>query len=510
LRCCKADTAVWCEKERVIYKDSKGKEYCVFHAPRGKKGVTVQQFNQLVFSRIKGTKNGEICDLSQTVFEGNIDFKELNGDGLLPAINFSEAIFTKKTDFSYITFGRDPDLFTYFLRTTFCEEAYFINTIFHKTEVTFREATFTRRAYFSGTKFYRGANFQGATFKGKAYLSDVEFNREANFSKTTYMGWTDFSRAKFYGETDFTRVIFFDETLFLRVTFYKKVDFSGATFKRAFFFDKTFIEDADFQLVNIKEEITFEKVNLRKISFLDTDLRRIDFINCTWHQKYGRYVLYDELRLFQEITDKDEEAKKLLHRLKQRFKGSLSGILKREWSGFKKDISFDQQKIKKVEILYRRLKQKYKEERDEPMVSIWHYGEKEMFRKGSLKRRFNPVSLSNLYWLSSGYGESSRRSAMVLLLLIFAVSILLALSGLVPLKGGSIYGIERIKGLADIIDFRKFGMCIISTLQYATFERQPYLIPETLLGECLKLLARILIPLQTALFALAVRNQLRR
>ena len=52
----------------------------------------------------------------------------------------------------------------------------------------------------------------------------------------------------------------------------------------------------------INEKMSFENVDLTKVYFLDTDLRKIDFINCTWHKKHGRgrNRLYDEIMLFEK------------------------------------------------------------------------------------------------------------------------------------------------------------------------------------------------------------------
>ncbi|MBF0527277.1 MAG: hypothetical protein HQK56_19520, partial [Deltaproteobacteria bacterium] len=71
----------------------------------------------------------------------------------------------------------------------------------------------------------------------------------------------------------------------------------------------------------------------------------------------------------------------------------------------------------KVGDLYRRLKQKYKEEHNEPEASTWHYNEKEMFRKSSKRRRYS-LSLTDLYFVSSGYAERPVRAFFALIVLI--------------------------------------------------------------------------------------------
>lgn len=415
--CCKAEQYKWCKDQTTVFKDEEGKDYCVFHAPKGEKGKMLQDFNKLIFERIdEAKKNKTVCDLSGTVFKGDIDFYKFNENNPLPEIKFSKAIFTGVTTFIFSQFG---------------------------DKIDFSFAEFKKDAHFGPTKFERFAAFVGAKFYGTAYFIASEFKK------------------------------------------------------------------ARFDNLKITKNVIFEDANLTKVSFNDTDLRMIDFINCTWPKKliWGvnprivtfRDVLYDELELFSNIEDYEED-KSFYQRLKSKFKGSLSEILKRELSGFKKDISCDKEKIKKVEILYRMLKQKYKEEHNDPEVSNWHYGEKEMYRKGSRFRRFFLLSLSNLYWLSSGYGERPFRSGIVLSLLIIAISVLFGLTGLKPINSESVI---EIKEWADIWKFEYLK----ATIEYATFESKPDFIP---LNWFLKIAAKLLIPLQTALFALAVRNRFRR
>lgn len=595
--CCKAEKYSWCKDLPVVdHGEEEENEYCIFHAPQGKKGVSVEKFNKLVFERIENAKTkGEQCDLSGTIFEGKISFGQFNKEKPLPEIDFTEAIFSREVDFTKVTFSgktnfsratfggtglgfpsaaadfsdaifKSETFFTwctfsesaYFTRATFSRKVNFIETIFSEwacftnvkcrgmadflvaefrgmadffrasfgevgfTGVTFKgeanfieaafgEVTYFRRAIFSGTAEFRKAKFTGmvdfekATFNDETYfkgttfsgvgLTGAIFNRNVNFKegilekisikRVTFNGSVNFRTAIFrevdfientFGETNFERATFSKVGL-REVTFSGKVNFIEATFNgEAYIFGKTFTIGADFKTLNIKEKVRLEKVNLEKVSFLDTDLRRMDFINCDWPKKEGRNVLYDEIELFKKGKGKDFR-----------------------------------DKIKKVEILYRMLKQKYKEEHNEIEVSNWHYGEKEMYRKSSLFRRYFPLSLSNLYWLSSGYGERPVRSGIVLLLLILAITVLSGLAGLDPNPlNGSSYGINKIEGWADIMNFKNLRALFLNTLQYATFEKEPDFIHKTIYGGYLKLAARILIPLQAALFALAVRNRFRR
>lgn len=434
--CCKAENYLWCRDLPVVYKDIEGRVYCIFHAPykikTGEKEIPVEEFNNLVFERIKEVKDkGKSCDLSGTVLEGDISFDEFNEDNPLPEISFYEAIFSGNADFS--------------------------------------ETVFNGQVGFLGTTFSKAAFFQRAAFSKNAVFSEVietTHTEETSFSKTML---TTFSE-----RADFSGAIFSKEANFFEATFSKEADFLGAIFKDAYFTKATFSGETNFLGLSVDGKIRFEGVNFKKVSFLDTDLRKIDFINCDWPKKGGRNVLYDEIELFKKEKGKD-------------FKD----------------------KIKKVEILYRQLKQKYKEEHNEPEVSNWHYGEKEMQRKQSSMKDFS-FYLLHPYWLSSGYGEKPARAGIFLIFLLLYTSLFLAVAGLVvPDNVKDVHGITSVGWPYDI-DIKKTWALFLNTFKYVTFQRDPFFEPANWYGEAIKLLAQILIPLQAALFALAVRNRFRR
>jgi uncharacterized protein YjbI with pentapeptide repeats len=463
--CYKAKKYKWCKDLPTIFEsmttDEEGpKLYCIFHAPQGRKGKKLEEFNELVFKRIyEAKRENKSCDLSGTIFEGNISFSLFHEDKPLPPINFKESKFYGIADFSDATFSG---------------KANFSNTIFI-SRASFLRAIFNEEVDFSNAEFKEEANFSDAIFKGKEAtllginFSSSKFYRKADFYRVKFEEDADFSNAEFNEKALFSETLFNKKAIFFMATFNEEARFGKSAFIRPLFKKleeiETFIkEGGNFSGLNIKDKVIFEGLNLKNVSFLDTDLKRVDFINCTWHEKNGRKILYDEIKLFKEKKDKD-------------FKN----------------------KIKKVEILYRKLKQKYKEEHNEPEVSNWHYGEKEMQRKSSLFRRYFPLSFFNLYWLSSGYGERPLRAGIVLILLILIMSALFGLTGLKPNDGCVI----KIKEWNDILnsDYLK------ATLQYATFDPKPDFMP---VNGFLKIVAKLLIPLQAALFALAVRNRFRR
>lgn len=420
MACCKAEKYKWCKELDTVYTDEEGKEYCVFHAPKGKKGVVnIEEFNDLIFTRMLEARNSKvICDLSGTIFSQPINFEQFCDKNYLSAINLSQTIF--------------------------CDRANFRGIII-KGDVNFEGVTFTGNAYFLLTRFIDNAYFGGAVFNGTA-----------NFSSKS-----DIWKLKFSGDPSLEMVV--RKGAAQLKTFTRMADFMMTKFR----------EDTSFKGCSSKGIIRFEEVDLARVSFLETNLREFNFVRCTWPQKFGRNVLYDEIR----PTSKN-------------------------WT----------KSFEKVEELYRQLKQKYKEERNEPEVSNWHYGEKEMFRKKRWFRRRNPFSLSNLYWASSGYGENPILAGIILLLLFILITTGMNFFGLIPFGNEkSVFGFTEINGFSGSFDWGKFKLLVFNTIQYTLFFKTPFFKPETINGYIIQaIFTRLLIPIQATLFAFALRNKFRR
>lgn len=180
--CCK-DIYQWCKDEfengkKAVYIDETGMEYCIFHAPKGKKGVSLEEFNNRVFTRIsdaikaellpksqqaeavkqRAVEYGTICNLYGIVFEGDISFSRYNKNNPLPEISFWRAQFNGNSDFSSVTFSGEAD----FSSAKFSEG------------VDFNSAKFSGKANFLGTEFiFSEGNqsvFTGAEFSGVQYF----------------------------------------------------------------------------------------------------------------------------------------------------------------------------------------------------------------------------------------------------------------------------------------------------------------------------------------------------
>ncbi|CAG0989347.1 hypothetical protein METP3_02547 [Methanosarcinales archaeon] len=554
MKCCMAEKYDhWCENEALVKYVDNGNYFCIFHAPIGRKGISSYEFNNKILLKINHALKEDLeCNLEGTIFEWEISFVQLLKSKDLPKLNFKSAIFNSKTDFSGLNFNgvnfgsaefKNGTNFKncFFLKAAYFSKAIFeglvnfSNTIFYfgarfskalfKNQATFSFSNFKTiflcsEAKFLGKTFFRNIRFDGdvhfretifnnlLSFKGtrfncKVYFFDTQFKRRSFFLENNFFQLVDFGKAIFEGEGFFINSIFHNKVSFLktqflgeitfketefqntanfnRANFAEKLFFSEVVFKEEAKFDKaafkgyaviageTFKNIGSFKQIFIQDKMRFENSFLHKISFLDTDLRNIDFINCDFQKYKNRLVLYDEINLNSRNVKDDD--------------------------------------YRKIEVLYRRLKQKYKDEHDEYSASNWHFSEKEMFRNGSWKRKFLP-GLTNLYRISSGYGERPVRSAIVLIFLVLVISILVGISGV----GSEHKDLIDFKGLNTFADisFKNIWSLILGIFQYATFTKEPILKPVNLLGETLKTIAQILIPVQVALFALAVRNRFRR
>lgn len=220
---------------------------------------------------------------------------------------------------------------------------------------------------------------------------------------------------------EFKAVHFAKKAYFNEVRFYKKANFLCAHISNAYFINTVFLKQGLLTNLDIESVIIFDNAVLKDVSFIDTDLRKTVFINCAFRRHFGRDVLYDEdyILVRDVLCDEDQVTvwfKKYICRLKNWFSGIVKITTSIRIAG-----SFDTEKCKeykKVEILYRRLKQASIDAHDYDAASDWHYGEKEMHRKGKVAqmRFFGPFFpyLLSLYWFFSGYGEKRIRAFVVL------------------------------------------------------------------------------------------------
>ncbi len=259
---------------------------------------------------------------------------------------------------------------------------------------------------------------------------------------------------------------------------FKNATIGGQVVFEGKFPDKDFV--ADFRWLKFKDQgvMCFQDISLARGMFEGTDMRRLELHHITWHRlRGGRQALYDEVLL----THRERE--------QNFFKMLIHFNTWRTSSG--NQISDD---YSMVERLYRNLVVNYENENDFKGSGDFHYGEMEMHRRASGLRWF-PLYWYNIYSLSSGYGERPLRAMLALLGLILVFSgLFLALEG---------------KFLSSCT-WSNYWQSLLYVFQQGTLQKPDWLRPCTMVGKFLSALMPVLIPGQTALFFLALRNRLGR
>jgi len=273
-------------------------------------------------------------------------------------VYFSSAKFHHGADFSETEFHEKAD----FSETKFHEKADFSETKFHQL-VNFYKAKFHHGANFSSAKFHHGANFYGAKFcrvvtfpvaksyqladfsnaefHQLAYFSNAEFYEKACFRSAEFYRLADFSSAKFYRLANFRSAKFHHGADFYYTEFYEKADFRYAMFNgrtgfigtRLIFSTDDYTKDKgiydSLEYISFMgarfskpSEVFFDHVYLGRVSFINCDIRRVNFRNVIWKkERGGRYVIFDEERryvVFDEELLAIKANQKLREELEQR------------------------------------------------------------------------------------------------------------------------------------------------------------------------------------------------
>lgn len=463
-----------------------------------------RQFSQDADFR-RATFNGD-AEFSYAEFEGSVDFRnaEFSRD-----VYFAEAKFRKDANFGDTTFSGLAS----FLSAKFLGQVKFIKTAF-SVNADFRRAKFNGDADFMHAKFNGDADFRRAKFRGDTTFDSAEFTQDVRFPHATFSGGTVFNHAKFSGDASFKGTMFgggvvFNHTKFsgdasfMETTFSEGAEFYLATFtqyvhfKRAKFLGRTLfasrIDDdelvqifpgtevraeCDFRDVLIAplDAIVFRDVNLTRCRFQGTDVRNVEFTGAEWPQIVGekwpgiirrrwptiwrRAGIYDEIVL-------------------------LPGGGTRDWHH--------------IEKLYRELKQNYEDRRDYERAGDFHYGEKEMRRKNP-KTSLGLRILLTLYWLVSGYGERYARPLISAAVLVVTCAVLYLCLGLHPKSGGPPLDLMSVW---DWLRSAFYSFRVMTLLRPGDLAPMGY-------AKLVHALESLLGPVLIGLFALAIRQKLRR
>jgi hypothetical protein len=275
----------------------------------------------------------------------------------------------------------------------------------------------------------------------------------------------NFTGAQFVGDANFVEAKFCGNTHFKEAEFRQRADFSR-------------VETAEDATVNFQrirllkpQQVFFHHVDLSRWSFLDTDLRRIDFDDVTWGTI--RRLLSRRTALFDELN-----------------------------------VSNQKDKLAKVERLYRHLKQNYESQRDYGRAGDFYYGEMEMKR-----RQLNPLGQIPfwIYRILSGYGESYPRALFWLIVMWLGFAVLFTVVGYTDKEMG--ISVQRYltwnpsEWWGTISDIAR---SLIYSAQSMTLFHELNITFHSAWGKAIKLVASVLGVIQIALFGLALQRRFKR
>lgn len=485
-----------CRNLPVKYKHEE-KFYCIFHFPSEEKkdefalafSERIEQEDYLFY----GTWFPQIVDFSGHTFNKFADFEsvtfnhEVSFDNakFLANCQFISAVFKAMASFYKTIFSKneEDDLVTNFHSATFENSVDFRSARFKNiadfADVKFLvensssvnpSPTFTHSS-FSNSTFEEDAKFAGATFSSALFL-ETAFEKLADFRGADFILASNFSKAIFKKTADFRDTRIKSQLTFEGASFEDFAKFSGKDNKH----NSWPKDNLNFSSVDIEkpEKISFQIVELKPDSFINTDVRRFDFTDIKWRIKN---FAFDWSR-FNNILFWKEEAK-------------------RRESGYEH-----------LEVVYRRLAINAEERAHYRQASKFRFTAFDIQRINRWHGRL-PITLLWWYKWTSRYGENWGWAAIVLVLVLSA-------SAFVYTKV-DFYVCPLDK---PIVQSSSAGLCAIRTLdQYeasrhslatATFQNVEYRKPTTGWGETFVILEKIFAPLQAALLALAIRRKFMR
>lgn len=381
--------------------------------------------------------------------------------------------------------------------------------------VSFEDAAFESKVSFVKAKFGSHANFKGAQFGDNASFEMVEFGPFALFEDARFGERAYFYLAKFGGRVSFREATFGDRARFRESTFRGALNFTGAIFggdiafsgireKHRFVFEGTLNDPVNFQRVRFKrpEFVQFSTVNLRSVSFFNTDVSRANFVDVDWLRESGAISFLGRV-LEDNIGNFHFEQRPL----------SMSTL---RW----------------LERLCQQLKLNYENQRNYADAGDFHWAEMEYRRQRHwMNKEWLPAVMLGAYKWLAGYGERIPRAATVLFAALLLAVFLQGRFGVfhapkwVRPPGEAACVLEddrpfRILQDPPLIEdpcvdraaswYEAYYQAGKFTLQDVTFQKPEEQYPASPFGRGLSLFMRFFFPIQLGLLFVAIKRRFRR
>jgi uncharacterized protein YjbI with pentapeptide repeats len=462
---------------------------CILHSEDLQKDK--RQFDSAVAEKLASND----FDFSGVVFPAKVDFR----GRVISKGSFREATFVDFARFDSVRF----EGVTTFLNAKFKGGATFQNAQFagfadfrrcdfgeiFAVKATFNDAQFLGPATFAGATFHLGAEFINASFAGPAYFVGVTFVAPVNFRAAGFQDFVDFTMALFQGKGVFVYGSPFKFKCIDAAGTFFEASFKGAAYFVACGFDNV----VDFELAQFRgaavftlarppgnpkvcfegvvcedpERVSFDRFDISRITFLNTNLQKIRFHNVAWPRTASRIALYDEQQ------NRAASGERLLRDEKQ-----------------------DREAIR---ILYRDLKMNFDAAGDWVAAGDFYYAEMEIARRRHPRRTTR--WLLSLYWFLAGYGERPVHALLVFIGMIVCLSILFML----PWAGFTVELTPH-----NTVNWHLSPLEAIGHSVRAVFIRAPFFQPQTKWAHAFTLTGNIAGASQLTLLAIALRRWLRR
>lgn len=437
---------------------------CIFHSHNNFSNV--ERFQEKLNEMFKD-EGVEAYDLTGCIFPKGIAFPRR----ITKAVIFRKSLFNGEANFENVSFEDIAE----FIGAIFKDGANFRGAVF-ENNVEFAFTTFNVEAYFRESTFKGETSFGDTVFEGKAFFADSIFRGHTEFTHATFRDIVDFESATFEDWASFYGVTFNKETYFWNAIFKGDADFWGAIFQDTLRISaeahekKGFLGEVSFGSVKFfkPESVIFQKVDLSKFRFLETDLRGVHFIDVNWNKEDNK----GRNRVFDEVSPSDN--------------ADLPGV--RE---------FDHALIAQ---LYIYLRANYENNLRYSEAGDFYIGEMEMTRKAETSV-FRKLPLI-LYKAISNYGESYYRPLCWILAILLLFPIFFMIAGIQPVNHEQIIvTAEKIKDYSTSFWYSTSIFSFIRDKKCTTINNW---------GDALFVTESILSPIMLAFLLLALRRRFKR
>jgi uncharacterized protein YjbI with pentapeptide repeats len=310
--------------------------------------------------KLKALKLKKKASFQSTHFSGNLSILECE---------FSEA------NFSDCHFHKDSTIYNSIFHkgTSFHSAKYFddfncSNCKFAKVDFGYchfmKEAQFNNN-HFSGETHFHDTKFRMGEFNNSHFDSVLLFNVTDSdsiiitnstineidihaakvklllqFWRSRFLKESDFSSSEFDGVVDFRKCIFEDHLNF-ESTIFGEVDFSESSFKSsAHFIESKFNKISYFNYVkfNRPEDIIFQRIDASNVSFANTDLSEINFLEDVRFGRDNEYEILDERRLLHPEQFENENKRSKINQ------GNVLAVYRGLRKNYESKLRFDEAK----------------------------------------------------------------------------------------------------------------------------------------------------------------------